>query len=129
MDKPLLVDTSKLHPLTHEMWDSNCYHCDKRQAKWSLQLEDDPVFICSLCMLYESDWGLAHSADVGQLVKEADAKRNEATATDTKGRILFPKDADRILGTIALISRMYEQRFASEADVVKNIKGALTARD
>ena len=119
--KPLLVDTRMLRPLPKTLFQSPCSNCDKRQAMWEMGPErsDECVFVCSLCFLYESRWGESRREQIDILVDEVQVEAGEKFLRATDGKqLLSCKDADRILGSIALTSRMFRLE-----DKMKGLQG------
>lgn len=119
--KPILVDSRFLRPLPKSMWDISCMACDKIQARWSLHeptdtaageteaSEDEVYVVCSLCFLYESGWGKARQDEIAALIRDAEKQREQGFMRKADNvRLMFPKDADSILSSIALVSRVFE---------------------
>jgi hypothetical protein len=90
--------------------------CDKVQARWALrdavpeEGEDEIYALCSLCFLYESNWGLNRQEEIEVLIKDVENRQDRAFIRTKNGRLLAPKDADQVLGSIALVSRIFEMR-------------------
>lgn len=106
--------------------------CDKPQARWTLNdpsspspVEIDSVLpICSLCFLYLSGWGKKNAEGISSLVDRVEAKR--AIPFERKdGVLVHCKDADQILQSIALVSRLYTikrvRRVAMGEDAFKEV--------
>lgn len=118
MNVPLLVDTERLQMLDKSAWDLACAVCDKRQSKWELVspaekpgTTDTRAPICSLCFLYESAWGKARAEHLQEFLKEVAAENTERKMLlGPNGGLVSIRDADHILGILALTSR----RFAIE---------------
>jgi hypothetical protein len=121
---PLIVDPSRLFPLPQSMWDASCDHCDKRQSRWMfVPVEMGPPVelsgqdslrvkghvICSLCWLYESEWGLKRREHIDAFIRDVELETKAVFARAEDGRLWSCKDADRILGAIALTSRIFVQ--------------------
>lgn len=119
--KPLLIDTRFLSPLPKAMWDLACARCDRRNSRWQLSEPDlneapqeeksaDPVKsvypLCSLCFLYQSNWGLKRRQDVDDLVRETEEEKGKVFEKDIGGQLLNCEDANHILAAIALTSRI-----------------------
>jgi hypothetical protein len=121
--QPLIVDPSRLYPLPQSMWDSHCDHCDKRQSRWMfVPVDMVPIIqtqpggrvkghiICSLCWLYESEWGLKRREALDQMIREVELETMAVFAKTEDGRLFDCKDANRILAAIAMTSRIFVQR-------------------
>lgn len=111
----LIVSPERLRPLPKSMWDSNCAKCDKRQSRWQfIPVDQDPrkggLLMCSLCWLYESAWGERRRADIDEMVREVEVQSGEIFHRGKNGRLWSCRDADRILGAIAMTSRMFLMR-------------------
>jgi hypothetical protein len=119
---PLIVDPNRLFPLPQSMWDAHCDHCDKRQSRWLfVPVEMGPPIeinvpgstraaghvICSLCWLYESEWGLKRREHIDAYIREVELESKAVFARAEDGRLWSCRDADRIMGAIALTSRIF----------------------
>lgn len=118
--KPLIIHPKFIRPLPQSMWDVNCAKCDKRQSRWQFFPSDAPegvkggVLVCSLCWLYESDWGKNRREDLDQMIRDVETTAEEIFHKTKDGRLWSVRDADRILGAIALTSRMFIMRGRAE---------------
>jgi len=109
--KPILIDPRFLRPLPKPMLNTACAKCDKRQAVWELGgLHEDRHAICSLCFMYESNWGRNRTAQLLELVTAVEAEAGEEFSKDDEGRLTNPQDANRIMASIALTSRMFKMQ-------------------
>lgn len=111
IDKPLILDTRYLRPLPKEMFDSACEHCDKRQSKWEMGPpdSDERHILCSLCFLYESNWGKARVDQIHEIVDDVEKEMGTKFFRGADGKTLIAcKDGDRILGALALTSRAFQ---------------------
>jgi ribosomal protein L37AE/L43A len=111
--KPLRVDTKLLQILAKDLWNTGCEHCKKPRAKWEMQ----GIPICSLCFLYESQWGRVRAAELGSYLGEVMAQAEEkiTAATPRRRMVLGPSgqltssdDADFILGILVVTSRRFD---------------------
>lgn len=110
-DKPLLIDTRYLRPLPKELFNCPCGKCDKRQAMWEMGAPggDEQHTICSLCFLYESNWGKAREDQIHEMVVAVEAEVGDNWLRGADGKtLLVCKDANRILAAIALTSRAFQ---------------------
>jgi hypothetical protein len=115
--KPLILNPNNLRPLPEAMWDVSCDKCDRRQARWEFFPSDSPdarkgFMICSLCWLYESEWGKKRREDIDQMIRDVELSTEQIFQRAKGGLLWSCKDADRILGSIALTSRMFLYRGA-----------------
>lgn len=111
--KPLIVDSRFLRPLPQAMWDTACSKCDKRQAKWEFIPSDNPppsggYPMCSLCWLYESEWGKARRQDIDAMIRDVEKSKGQIFQRAKGNKLWACKDADPILGAIVMTSRMFE---------------------
>ena len=111
---PLVVDTSRVSPITErKLLDSDCSHCGKARARWFFQpdeVEEGALFICSICWLFESNWGRNRKDEVEALIKETEDYMRCVFVRDDEGRLTERDSADRIMGAICYMSRMLEMR-------------------
>lgn len=167
---PLLLDPDRLKPLPKDLWDVGCAHCAKPQAKWAfkpsapepepnehgeitgpakIHREEDPYTLCSLCFLYESEWGkrrrdqidikaaeievemtnrvLEDAARTGSMSPEQFQSFKVTFARDEQGRLSDPKDANRILGAIAIASRIFVSKMET-AEVLQQRQEELASK-
>ena len=112
--KPLLIDSRFLRPLPQSMWDTACVKCDKRQAKWAFTPDDEDLPpsedypMCSLCWLYESDWGKERRSDIDAMILDVQKVKGKIFQRAKGNKLWSCKDADSILGAIVMTSRMFE---------------------
>jgi hypothetical protein len=114
MHKPLILDPRALRPLPQALWGHACSKCDKAQSVWEL-FAGDPSSrkgepICSLCWLYESEWGQERRADIDAMIRAVEVQAEEIFRKELDGRLWACKDADRIMGAISVTSRIATQR-------------------
>jgi len=115
---PLVLDTRMLRPLPQSLYDAACSNCDKRQSRWEMgpANTDRCVFVCSLCFLYESKWGEARRDQIDILVDEVEKERGQKFLRSVDGTSLLRcQDADQILASVALTSRMFQVHDTIEA--------------
>lgn len=115
---PAIVNPDRLRPLPSDMWGLACACCDKPIARWAMKAaslpglpsSDGDIFaLCSLCFLYESQWGRNRLTETEKLVKDVE-KEIRAKFQRAQGRLVRPMDADRIMAAIALTSRLIAVR-------------------
>lgn len=109
--KALLVDPMSIRPLPGALWDIACERCNKRQSRWEVfprgMAKAKRGFpVCSLCWLYESEWGKAHVEEVTGLIERTEAEMGKKIEKTPEGRIRQCADADAIMGAVALTSRL-----------------------
>ena len=103
---PLVIDTRLFRPLPQALFRSICSNCDRAQAMWEMGPggSSECVFVCSLCFLYESQWGQRRADQIPVLIADIEAEKGEGFLRAPDGRLLFCKDADGVVGAIALAS-------------------------
>ena len=113
--KPLLLDSKTLRPLPGALWDISCERCDKRQARWELfgpavgsVRKGEPI--CSMCWLYESDWGKPRREDIDAFIADVEDETKRPFKRLEDGRLWSCSDANRILSAIAVTSRLFAVR-------------------
>lgn len=110
--RPIFLDPKVLRPLPKALWGHACSCCDKMQSVWEL-FETESEYVrrkgkpyCSLCWLYESDWGKERREDIDAMVRRAEITEDRIFRKANEGRLWSCKDADSILGFIAFTSRV-----------------------
>lgn len=142
--KPLLIDTNLLLPYVDKsLHNTFCSSCDKPQAKWDMidpnlvdkqgNMRPTAFPVCSICFLYESNWGVDRKDQVREVVdeferirradqdkkykEELEARKKSGSvivlpepaafsySRDMAGRLSDIRDADNILLYIAWVSR------------------------
>jgi hypothetical protein len=111
----LTINSRMLRPLPEDLQNSACSVCNKRQARWhrgspQRDLSGDEI-VCGLCYLYETEWGEAHAGSVAEFVQAVSSVALDGPlALDASGKLIHCSDADRVLGSIALTSRMFRMQ-------------------
>ena len=113
MKSPLLIDARRIRPILQQKeWDVDCSHCGEAQARFQFRpIEQDGwLFMCSLCWLYESEWGKNHAEEVADLVEDTEREIGTPFKRLESGRLEDPRDSDRILSSVVALSRVLEIR-------------------
>jgi hypothetical protein len=113
MKKPIRVDTTRIQMLDESMFNVACGVCEKLQSKWSILLKtdskDEPMPVCSLCFLYESEWGRSRAEDLkGYLLEVTNNNPTRKMLLSADNKIASIKDADFILGILVWTSRQWD---------------------
>lgn len=118
---PLIIDTRFLRPMPKAMWGANCVNCDKSQSMWEMGPPDEPNPVCALCFLYESQWAEKRIDEVHGLVRDIEVSTGEKMLRSPGDNVslLSVKDANKVLGAIAMTSRMFALQDKLEAVKVK----------
>ena len=114
--KAVFLDPALLRPLPQPLWGHACSMCDKRQSVWDHLAPELPSNarrgepMCSLCWLYETEWGKERREDIDGMIRAVEVHLGEIFRKTDDGRLWVCKDGDRILGSIAVTSRIIKQR-------------------
>lgn len=117
--KAIFLDPKLLRPLPQSLWGHACSRCDKTQSVWELfdldssKRKGEPM--CSLCWLYESEWGKERRGDIDDMVRAVEIQANGVFKKTDDGRLWSCQEADRILGSIAVTSRIVSHRSMLQA--------------
>lgn len=112
----IFLDPRTLRPLPQSLWGHSCAWCDKAQSVWELfEAEKERARrkgkpLCSLCWLYESTWGREYRESLNELIRAVEAATDDTFQKTGDGRLWACRDADRLLGSIAVTSRIAAQR-------------------
>jgi len=106
LHKPLIFHPKELRPLAQKLWDIACDRCNRRQSRWELPDGRKGTPLCSMCWLYESEWAKPRREDLDMLIREVEIETGEKFRRQEDGRLWSCADADRILGAIAVTSRI-----------------------
>lgn len=68
----------------------------------------NPVFVCGLCVLYDSIWGEANTELVGSVADKIRRAADRDFAYQD-GKLMHAKDADDILGVIVLMEMTFRR--------------------
>jgi len=102
-----------LRPLPLSLRGLSCVRCDKPTASWWCDLPTegaDKTYICSICSLYTTKWGIAESSAIEETLSRIQSVRRRTFDTDSNGRLVRSKDADDVLGVMVLASRTTDVR-------------------
>lgn len=132
LKKPLLIDTRFILPLPKAMWGMSCGGCDRTCANWQVMSPkmdeegkvigtENPAPICALCFLYESGWGERNVDDIEDLIADVERKDGYKMLRTAVGRLMSPKDGNKILGAVCLVSKMREM------EIVKRVQATQAA--
>jgi hypothetical protein len=104
MKSPVSLDPSILRP--REGPACVCPWCGKERARWYTADGAAWVPMCSLCWLYDSEWAKTRQLPVAALVAAVEERRGIPFA-HADGKLVEIEDSDRILGAIAVTSRIF----------------------
>lgn len=112
---PVIIDTRLLRPLPKALFKSACSNCDKLQAMWEMGPPDaeaeDRAIVCGLCFLYETEWGKKRNDEIVALAEAVGKEvKGDGFLVDIRGHLLGCADADRLVASIALTSRMFQMQ-------------------
>lgn len=99
---PGLSSLRLIRPLPKAAWNSNCSKCDKPQARWHVRGLPVEVFVCGICVLYESPWGTTHATEVSATLDRIEAGSPRRFARNQDGKLSVPAEADDVLGVLLL---------------------------
>ena len=102
------VEPRVLKPLPVPLRGIACCMCERLQSSWQTEWptdDDNKVYLCSLCILYATDWGVSVRAEV-EFVVMTIQKTREPFEKDASNRLIRSKDADDVLGVVVLSSRV-----------------------
>jgi hypothetical protein len=108
--KPLIIEPGTLRPLPEGLRGSSCVVCDKRQAMWERSSPEVRVpskrieCVCSICWLYESEWGKGQRGAIDAFVEAVEKELGRPFGRFEDGRLLLSVDADRIVATVVSTS-------------------------
>ena len=98
-----------LKPAATIMRGSVCDSCNKGQASWIAEIprgDEDRIFVCSLCVLYKTEWGKKAHERVEVTKGSIEHSRGVEFALDADRRMASAKDGDDVLGSITLALRI-----------------------
>ena len=101
---------AQMRPLPTALRGTACHSCDHPQASWWLEVfdpveQDNKVYACSLCLLYETEWGRLDRSKIEEVIRRVEVARNAEFESDDSNRLISSKDGDDILGVIVLSHR------------------------
>lgn len=109
--KPIFINPDHFRPLDKKEWDGPCMCCNLNQARWMFipANETGAVSICGLCWLYKSVWGQNRSEEIFSYLLKVEDEIGKPFPKAKRKLVRF-EDADRILGALALTSRLFQLR-------------------
>lgn len=102
------LEPALLHPTPGPIRGTQCDFCNKPQSSfWYGSGGPEPkIYVCSICVLYDSQWGKHFHAQIVETSSSIEKSRNKEFAKGEGSRLLDPKDADDVLGLIVLTGRV-----------------------
>lgn len=113
--KPLIIDPRLFRPLPQALWDVACDRCDKRQARWGLWSPEKLEVvkgtpICSLCWLFESEWGKKRREDIDNFIHDIEVEVGKPFRRTDEGYLWSCVDANRVMCALVVTSRSFIYR-------------------
>lgn len=99
----IFLSPALLRPLVPSMRGVSCGTCSRTRAMWET---GEREFVCSLCWMYRSTWGLANAEELGRFTGFVE-DRMGVVFEKKADQLTDCADADRIISAIALTSRMF----------------------
>jgi hypothetical protein len=101
---------SQFRPLPQALRGTSCFSCNQLRSSWWVEAfepvnQENKVYVCSLCLLYKTEWGRGARSTIEEVVRRVERSRNVEFETDDSNRLVRPRDADDILGVIVLSHR------------------------
>lgn len=106
MDRPVIIDYEWVRPIPGSDESLICSKCLRTGGHWLIGKHPNTSIWCAHCFLYESDWGKDSSDKIRELVEEV-AKEGHLITIDGN---VERKDADRILSSIVMVSKLVAAR-------------------
>ena len=99
-----VTDLKCLRPLMNPLRGMACFSCSKPRSRWVFDgLSDENIYMCSLCVLYKSEWARANARTVDAVVsKMLESKEMMVEG----GELVLVDDADSVLGVLVLSDRV-----------------------
>lgn len=79
-----------------------------------MQATENFLALCSHCFLYDSNWAERRADQVEHVIEGVEQEKGRKFLRAADGTLARAEDCDRILGSIALISRILELRGQAE---------------
>lgn len=98
-----------LKPVADLLRGSVCDSCNKGQSSWIAEIprgDEDRIYVCAICVLYETDWGKKAHERVEVTKGAIEKSRGRSFELDSKRRLALARDADDVLGAIAMALRI-----------------------
>lgn len=111
--KPLYIPAHEVRPLASAMRGMACCDCGKRQSVWektSTVGQEKGLPICSLCFLYNSPWAKKKQSDLALFIVVVEQTANVFFEKTDDNKLANCKDADRIMSSIVLTTRLFHTR-------------------
>jgi hypothetical protein len=104
MAETLLLNPDQLKPLPKDRLNGECFACHQPKAKWAFGEKEEPI--CSHCFLYKSHWGHRLAMKIAEFVVEVEKEIGRKFLRDAEGNLIAEEDCTRIVGSIAVMSRL-----------------------
>ena len=102
------IHPNMIKPLTGDLRGTACEACSKVQSSWCAEIpheEENQIFVCSLCMLYDTEWGKKAHERIEVVILENE-KRGRTFQKDDSRHLTSAMEADNVLGSIVLALRL-----------------------
>lgn len=103
--KPVHLDPKMVRPNMGGAVSCRC--CAKLCARWQVFEESEWSSVCSRCWLYDSVWGKNAAVEIAGLVSAVEKRLGHRFQHGEDGKLIAIEDSDRILGAIAITSRIF----------------------
>ena len=103
------LEPRMLRPLNPSLRGIACSMCDKAGASWWADVplsEDGRVCICSLCVVYETEWAKKEHAHIDKMLVEVEKARGEEFERGADRRLSRASQMDHVLGVVVLMERV-----------------------
>lgn len=107
-----------LKPAAEILRGSVCDSCNKGQSSWIAEIprgDEDRIFVCSLCVLYKTEWGKKAHERVEVTKGAIERARDVEFALDSERRLANARDGDDVLGAITMALRLESVQHAMGA--------------
>jgi hypothetical protein len=103
------VKPRMLKPLPTHLRGIACCMCERMQSSWQTDWvteDDNKVYLCSICIIYHTDWGRTERANIESVVVNIQKARGTEFDKDLSKRMMLARDADDVLGVVVLATRV-----------------------
>lgn len=111
------MTSRKLNLLPVTLRGTACNMCERTQSSWWTPYageDDDKLYLCALCVMYETEWGRRERPNIEGAVMDFQKGKDRVLEKDESNRLVHIADADAVLAVIVLSTKVAKAQSFSQ---------------